>query len=151
MSYTQNALEHLKNHGYRITKPRRLVVELLDKSDTALSAYEIKDLLNQSQENVDTASIYRILECLEENHLIHRILSTGKVRKCQLDHEDTCNLEQPDHCHHFLICTRCGTVEELHCLGLDTLVQEIEFTSNFQIQAHHLEFSGLCKPCQSAS
>lgn len=148
MSYVESALKILKHKGYRITKPRKLVLELLNQTDNALSAYEIRDLLNDSGEPIDTVSVYRILDCLEENHLIHRVLLTGKVRKCQLEQEDDCHLPQSDHCHHLLLCRVCGSVEEIHCLGLDDLVREVSQQTDFQVDHHHLEFMGRCRRCQ---
>lgn len=147
-SYTEQALDTLRHKGFRITKPRRLVVEMLDKTNKALSAYELKDLLDASGESVDTVSVYRILECLEENHLIHRVLQTGKVRKCSLESEDHCTLHQNEHCHHLLICQKCNTIEEVHCPGVGKLLQDVEKLSNFKIQAHNMEFIGLCARCR---
>lgn len=147
MSYAEEALSILKNRGYRITQPRRKVLELLERSETALSPYEIKDLLDAAGEHVDTVSIYRILECLEDNHLIHRVLTSGKVHKCDLEREDHCVLEQADHCHHNLICRVCGAIEEVHCPGLSPLEQAVAQQAGFKIEAHHLEFSGLCSKC----
>ena len=146
--YTEQALEKLKDKGFRITKPRRLVVELLDTANKPLSAYEIKDLLVLQDEKVDTVSVYRILECLEENHLVHRVLATGKVRKCSLEHEEHCHLPQEDHCHHLLICEKCQSTEEVHCPGTAELVDELEKRSNFQIRSHNMEFLGLCAQCR---
>jgi Fur family transcriptional regulator, ferric uptake regulator len=147
-SYAEQALETLKDKGFRITKPRRLVVELLDTANKPLSAYEIKDLLVSQDEKVDTVSVYRILECLEENHLIHRVLATGKVRKCSLEHEEHCHLSQEEHCHHLLICEKCQATEEVHCPGTAELVKELEKLSNFQIRSHNMEFLGLCSRCR---
>jgi Fe2+ or Zn2+ uptake regulation protein len=147
MIYAELALDLLKGKGFRITKPRRLVVELLDQTNRSLSAYEIKDLLDTMGEKVDTVSIYRILECLEENKLIHRVLATGKVRKCSLEQETHCHLPQDDHCHHLLICEKCESVEEIHCPGAASLVQAVEKLSDFRIKSHSMEFTGLCKRC----
>ena len=147
MPYAEDALRILKSRGYRITQPRRKVLELLSKTETALSPYEIKDLLDTAGEKVDTVSIYRILECLEENHLIHRILTSGKVHKCNLEDEEDCHLEQEDHCHHNLICRSCGAIEEVHCPGLSPLEKDLAQQAGFTIEAHHLEFSGLCRKC----
>ncbi len=149
-SYTENALSALKKRGYRITKPRKLVVQLLNDANTALSAYEIRDLLAASDEAVDIVSIYRILECLEENHLIHRVLLTGKVRKCQLDDEDHCQLPQDDHCHHLLICRQCNTTQEVHCHGMDAILAQVSQQARFQVEDHRLEFVGLCQACAAS-
>jgi Fur family transcriptional regulator, ferric uptake regulator len=148
MAYTELALDALKDKGLRITKPRRLVVEMLDRSDKALSAYEIKYLLDEEGEKIDTVSVYRILETLEEHHLIHRVLTTGKVKKCQLEHESDCHLAQEEHCHHLLICQKCDAIEEVHCPGTNSLVKELERMANFRIQSHNMEFLGLCARCE---
>jgi Fe2+ or Zn2+ uptake regulation protein len=146
-AYTELAIEVLKDKGFRITKPRRLVLELLDGANVALSAYEIKDKLDRLGEKVDTVSVYRILETLEETHLIHRVLTTGKVKKCQLEREETCHLHQAEHCHHLLICERCEAVEEVHCPGVETLVAALEKLAQFKIHSHNMEFRGLCARC----
>lgn len=147
-SYADEALKLLKARGYRITQPRRRVVDVLEHADTALSPYEIKERLDAAGAPVDTVSIYRILDCLEENHLVHRVLTTGKVRRCDLEHEDHCDLEQADHCHHNLVCRACGAIQEVHCPGVETIVTDVAKRSGFQIDKHHLEFSGLCHQCQ---
>jgi Fe2+ or Zn2+ uptake regulation protein len=147
-TYTERALNLLKERGYRITKPRRLVVETLDKHEASLSPYDIKDLLAEAGEAIDTVSIYRIIECLEQNHLVHRLLlQNGKIKKCNLEDESHCDLHQPDHCHHFLICRQCSRIEEMHCLGLQTIMQEVSSKSGFTVEDHHLEFVGLCQDC----
>ena len=147
MTYSDLALRILKGKGFRVTRPRRLVVEILAQADEALSAYEIKDLLQDRGERVDTVSVYRIIECLEENHLVHRLLGTGKIRKCQLPHEDHCTLERTNHCHHLLICQSCGDIQEIHCLGLGALIKDVEKQARFKIKEHNLEFIGLCPKC----
>jgi Fe2+ or Zn2+ uptake regulation protein len=146
-SYAELALEVLKNKGFRITKPRQLVTELLDRSTKPLSSYEIKNMLAKEGSKIDTVSVYRILECLEENKLLHRILTTGKVSKCTLDPEDQCEIHQSEHCHHLLICEQCDAIEEVHCPGTSVLVKEVEKHSNFRIKSHNMEFLGLCANC----
>lgn len=147
--YTEHAIALLKAQGFRITRPRKLVLELLDEAPTALSAYEIKDALDAAGEKVDTVSVYRILECFDEQGLIHRVLSSGKVKKCLLDNESHCQLQQKEHCHHLLICQKCQGIEEVHCAGVDSLVQKLQTELSFKIEAHHLEFTGLCHRCQT--
>ncbi|MEM0952477.1 MAG: transcriptional repressor, partial [Cyanobacteria bacterium P01_H01_bin.74] len=107
-TYTDFVITHLKKLGFRITKQRRLVAEVLDRVNNPLSAYDIKDLLQEHGETIDTVSIYRILDCFEENQLIHRVLATGKVVKCNLEGETHCQVHHKDRCHYLLICNHCG-------------------------------------------
>lgn len=146
-AYLEYVVEQLKKQGLRVTKPRRLVTKLLDTAKSPLSAYEIKDILDSQNEAVDIVSIYRILDCFEENHLVHRVLSSGKVVKCHLEGEDDCHLHQEDHCHHLLICDGCGHIDEIHCPEMMSLMKHLSSIKNFQITGHNLEFTGLCKTC----
>ncbi|MBY0404912.1 MAG: transcriptional repressor [Cyanobacteria bacterium] len=146
-TYSDKALQVLKDRGYRITNPRKLIVTLLDKTEDPLSAFEIKDSLIRSGEKVDLVSIYRIIDCLLENNLVHKLLSNGKIKKCQIELESECQRHQEDHCHHFLICRHCQSVQEIHCVGLEPLTHQISLIEGFQVEHHHLEFTGLCKNC----
>lgn len=151
MSYTETALQLLKSRGYRQTKPRRLVLDTLDRAETPLSPYEIADRIKEAGEKGDVVSVYRILQTLEENDLAHRVLSSGKYRKCQLAPEEDCHRHQTQHCHHNMVCRTCGRIEEVHCPGMDLIEQALGAQSAFMIEAHSLEFSGLCERCQPAT
>ncbi len=124
------------------------MLEILGASSGPLSAPEIQERLDAAGDRVDPVSVYRVLSCLEENGLAHRVLSTGKFRRCDLDPEADCEREQATHCHHNLVCRLCGNIEELHCPGLEGVVAEVYRTSGFQIEDHNLEFTGLCQSCR---
>ena len=143
----RKALATLKERGFRMTTPRRAVLELLDSADAALSAYEIKDRLEASGIHIDTVSIYRNLEILESNGLAHKVLSSGKFRLCNLEPEDHCDLEQDEHCHHNFTCRACGNAMEFHCTGLEALYKQISLQKGFRIEGHSLELRGLCASC----
>ena len=146
--YIEKAITILKENSFRITKQRLFVIELLDKSKEALSAYEIKDKLQAKKLDVDVVSIYRIIDCLEKNGLVHKVLSTNKVKKCKLEHEDTCKKHEDNHCHHLLICEKCNSVEEIHCAGISSVIKKVESDSRFKIKTHNLEFHGICNACK---
>lgn len=148
--YPERALQILKARGYRLTQPRRLVLETLDVAALPLSAYEIADRIREQGERGEVASVYRILETLEENDLIHRVLASGKYAKCQLGPEADCQRHQKQHCHHSLVCRGCGRTEEFHCPGVELIEQVVVAHSSFTIERHALEFSGLCGSCQTA-
>ncbi len=98
---------------------------------------------------MDIASVYRVLDCLDQLGLIHRVLSSGKVVKCRLDDEATCNLEQDNHCHHLMVCNKCGHIQEAHCPEAMQVIEQLPPRHGFAITGHHLEFTGLCQQCQA--
>lgn len=150
-SYTDHALAILREKGLRITQARKHVVALLAETPTPVSAYEIRDALQAAGEKVDVVSVYRILDCLEEQQLIHRLVGqptgSAKVIRCRLDHEDHCHREQPDHCHHLLVCEACGTIDEIHCVGLSPVMKDIQQQTGFKTRRHTMELAGRCARC----
>lgn len=148
MSYTETALALLKARGYRQTRPRKLVLETLDDARRPLSPYEVAQRIRDEGETADAASIYRIFQTLEANGLVHRVISTGKYRKCHLAPEDQCERHQHQHCHHNMVCRACGRIEEFHCPGMDLVEQAVAAQSSFLIEGHELEFKGLCDACR---
>lgn len=148
--YPDQAMSLLKAKGYRQTKPRRLVLEALEAATRPLSPYELADAIREGGEKSDVVSIYRIMQTLEEHGLVHRMVGSGKFRKCHLAPEADCTRHQHQHCHHNLVCRACGRIDEVHCPGMDLLEQALSAQSPFLIEGHVLEFTGLCGDCRPA-
>jgi Fe2+ or Zn2+ uptake regulation protein len=49
------------------------------------------------------------------------------------------------------VCRACGTIEEVHCPGMELIEQALAAQSRFAIETHRLAFSGLCVGCQGIS
>ncbi len=144
-NYTRYALETLKNEGFKITKQRQMIVELLAKTEKALSPYDMRDTLKKQKINADVVTIYRILETLEKLSLAHKVLALNGYIRCNTD-EIT---KGKTLCHHYLLCKNCHKVDEVEGEDLSKLEQKIAKTKLFQIQSHYLEFMGLCKNCRN--
>jgi Fur family transcriptional regulator, zinc uptake regulator len=147
--YNEFALAVLRERGLRITEPRRRVVGLLAQGTRPLSAYDMKALLDAEGTPVDVVSIYRVLDCLEQHHLIHRVGSTGKVVGCQPG-QARCGHGHPSnhHWHVLLVCVGCGQVSETEAPPmLDTLTQHLLTHQHFKAQLGPLEVKGRCAAC----
>jgi Fur family transcriptional regulator, ferric uptake regulator len=141
-NYIPHALEQLKLSGLKITKPRQMIVNLLAKSDKALSPYEMRDILKKKHINADVVTIYRVMEVLENIALAHKVLAfSGYIR---------CNTEKikKSGCHHYLLCGNCHRVDEVEGENLHQLEIKISKKHKFEIKSHYLEFMGLCETCQ---
>lgn len=135
-------LRKLQEAGYRLTGPRRWLVETLVNSQRALSPLEIYDAARRAHPGLGLVTIYRTLEKLEELALIQRV-------------------HQPDGCHmylraaaghvHLLLCTSCQRAEYFNGDDLEMLVRAIAQRTGFRIDEHWLQFNGLCADCQDAS
>jgi Fur family zinc uptake transcriptional regulator len=137
-----------KNHGARLTDKRKIILSSLVKSEKAMSAYELIDACkNYFDENISAMTMYRILEFLEEEHLIHKLNLSNKYVACS---HITCDHEH-DEVPLFLICNKCNNVEETSIIRsmMNSLKQRIE-DSKCQLVSSQLEVFCLCQTCSNA-
>ena len=138
------AEERCRSRGIRMTTKRKQVLHGLVKAKKALSAY---DLIDEIKRNFDNAlqpmSVYRILEFLSENQLIHKLSTTSKYIACS---HITC-----DHIHEipqFLICGNCHRVSEISIdKALITNLQENIRLKGYRLISPQLEMNCLCDDC----
>ena len=129
----------LQVQGYKATKPRKLVLEVLEETEKPLSPYDIQEILRARDKYLNHVTIYRILDLLCRLNLAHKMLSSGGFVKC--------SLAAAEGCHRFLVCQDCGAIQEFTAKQL--CQEEDEFAQNLGFHTkHHLsEFSGLCSHC----
>src|SRR6266511_767788 len=89
----------------RLTPIRRKVLGALVSGHRPLGAYEIMDRLAASGPRPAPITVYRALDFLLENGLVHRIASRNAFIACIHNHAATDSIV-------FLICERCGAVGE---------------------------------------
>ncbi len=149
--FAEEASQVLSGAGLRVTRPRRAVVELLERAQHPLDAADVHKELKLQGITIDRASVYRVLAVLEEQGLVHRVLSQPGYMACHPPaHVHLHAQGEPlDHsCHHHLICTRCKATREIHCDGMRPLMAAITDSMGFAVQGHSLEVRGLCRQCQ---
>ena len=108
-SILDQAERHCKANGSRLTHKRKQILSGLIRSEKALSAYELIEIYKQElDEAIPAMSVYRILQFLEDEHLVHKLNLANKYVACA---HISC-----DHAHsvpQFLICGACNKVEEI--------------------------------------
>ena len=137
-------LAQLEAKGYRLTAPRRAVVEIVALSQHVLTPFDIFEQAKPNHSKLGLVTVYRTLEKLEELDLVQRV-------------------HQPSGCQgfvaafrghqHLLICQICGRVEMFSgdFEKMETLIEEVEKDSGFSIEEHWLQLFGVCSKCQSDS
>lgn len=136
-------LDRLQIHGYRLTDPRRAVVETIASSSRLLNPQEVFELARRRYSRLGLVTVYRTVEKLEELGLIQRVHQpTG----CQA-FVAAFNGHQ-----HLLICNRCGRVEYFSGEHdkMDTLIAEVGEGSGYQVHEHWLQLFGTCQSCQES-
>jgi Fur family zinc uptake transcriptional regulator len=125
--------------GVRLTPLRRRVLELVQSQREAVKAYDLLAMLSTMERAAKPPTVYRALDFLIEQGLVHRVDSLNAFVGC--DHPDT------PHAAHLLVCTRCGRVQELHSAAVDAAVDAAVAATGFAAHRARLEVHGLCARC----
>ena len=132
--------EKLNQKGLRLTQPRRVVMSILEKSDSPLSPQTILQRANNVGEDLGLVTVYRTLDLLSDLDLVRRVHGP-----------DVCQgyvLASPGH-HHHLVCQQCGkAIEFTGTDDLSSLLRRIQQETGFDIHGHLLQLYGLCPQCQ---
>ncbi len=125
--------------GARLTKQRRTVLELLCASDKPLSAYEILDQMRATTRNPAPPTVYRALDFLLEQGLVHKLESLHAFVGCA----------HPEHPHssQFLICADCGEVDEVESEAVLQGLQSAAKATGFRTRRPVVEVLGTCAEC----
>lgn len=143
----EHAERQCRERGSRLTEKRKKVLSGLLQSERSLSAYELIDYCNKHyDESFPAMSVYRILEFLEKEQLVHKLNLANRYVACvhiSCDHEH----EVPQ----FLICTACQRVKEFS-IGRSTLAtirRHVE-EAKYRLTSPQLELNCLCEDCAVA-
>jgi Fur family zinc uptake transcriptional regulator len=125
--------------GVRLTDLRRQVLELVWQSHAPVGAYQILERLSGSRGRVAPPTVYRALEFLAREGLVHRIDRLNAYVGCP-------SPMQP-HQAYFLICNACGDAAELHDPELAATLARCVERARFHIETATVELAGLCARC----
>jgi Fur family ferric uptake transcriptional regulator len=140
-SWAAHAAERLTAAGYRRGGARRAVIDLLDKQECALSAIEIEQRLRRSRNHASRASIYRVLEQLEELGLVTRLdLGVGTARF---------ETVRTEHHHHHLLCDDCGDLVPFADDALEQAIDSVARRLPYQVSGHDITLHGSCASCSA--
>lgn len=129
----------LRQHDYKFTPQRRVVIHTIASSHDHLTPGAIYEKVHQEHPNIGLVTIYRTLDILAKLGLICELHAGGSCRSYTTGASEH---------HHHLICTNCGKVVDFSGYDLSQLEQRLSLETGFEIEDHLLEFVGLCQACQ---
>jgi Fur family transcriptional regulator, ferric uptake regulator len=151
--WAERAEATLAAAGHRRGGARRALLELLDGQECALTAQEIEDALRtrgsargggRRRRVVSRASVYRILDELEQLRLVQRV-ETGQA---MVRYERVC--EHDEHHHHHLVCDECGVVMPFSDAGLERAIKTLSERVPLAVSEHEIVLHGACQDCRAA-
>lgn len=127
----------LKQAGYSMTIPRKIVFELLWGQEPLT----MRELTAKVADNIDRASLYRTTKLFEQLDIIQRV-HIGWKYKLELSEKFSTH-------HHHLVCTSCGQlVDIVETPELEAGINKLATSAGFRPQNHSLEIQGICPRCQ---
>ncbi|MGL4318767.1 MAG: Fur family transcriptional regulator [Pseudomonas sp.] len=130
--------------GTRLTALRKRVLELVWQSHKPLGAYDILGVLSEEDgRRAAPPTVYRALDFLLENGLVHRIASLNAFIGCI----------HPGELHQgqFLICKTCHTAIELEQAAISDAIVHSALAVGFVVESQTVEIVGLCAGCRAAA
>lgn len=128
----------------RLTPMRRAVLEALLASHVPLGAYELIDRLAKQGARPAPITIYRALDFLREQGLVHRIESRNAFIACVHNHDSGEPVV-------FLICEKCGAVGEAAAAAVANTIKTASRAAGFTPKTPVIEISGICAHCKDAA
>ncbi len=135
--------DSLRERGVRLTRQRRILLDLIDHSGQHLDAESLYQLAKEKDPKLNRVTVYRTLKLLKQGGLVDEL---DLMHHSGDQHYYETRLKQ-EHAH--VICLRCGKVEEFFGEPLQKLRRQVEAHFGFQILLARTEIGGYCPHCQA--
>jgi Fe2+ or Zn2+ uptake regulation protein len=115
------------------------ILHVLHQAGTHLSPTEIYARARGEQPRLTGPTVYRTLDFLARNGLVHSSHSGSRHVTYQIAGKD----------HHHLVCRICGSEIEVGHQLLEDLFRKLESISGYVRIDSHITFFGVCPACAS--
>ena len=144
----QEAERACLRRGAQLTPLRRQVLALVLDAEAPVGAYALLDRLKQSRSGAAPPTVYRTLDFLLEHGFVHKVERLNAFIGC---HSATAGHEHHDHDHahtvQFLICGKCGRVQELEDEAVRSALAKAASRAGFAPGRMIVEVEGVCREC----
>ena len=129
----------LKGAGYKLTRQRRAVLDVVSAAPTGLSATQLLEEARRQCPRVGLATVYRTLEILDQ---------VGGVERVHLPGQNPGYVSCPPTAHHHVVCLSCGRVADFQGCIVGEMESSVMAQTGFTIEQHLLELLGTCPACR---
>jgi Fur family zinc uptake transcriptional regulator len=129
-----------RQRGLRLTPLRRRVLELVWGSHQPIGAYPLLEKLQMTMGRVAPPTVYRALDFLQAQGLVHRLASLNAFIGCVRP--------GTSHTGQFLICASCRALAEIDDPQLHGAIAESAEAAGFEVRHPTIEVLGLCPACR---
>jgi len=135
----------LREKGIRLTRQRRVILEVMDNAEQHLDVDQILARVQKIDSAVHLVTVYRTIDLLKKEGLIDELdlLHLRGDRHYYETHGPR------DHIH--VACLRCGKVREFESRLYEQLKEQIARDFDMQVTVSRTEVGGICNDCLAAS
>jgi Fur family transcriptional regulator, peroxide stress response regulator len=131
----------LRNRGFRLTAPRRAVLEVVRSIKTHPTAEEVHRLVIHRAPTVGLATVYRNLRLLVDAGLL------GELPGLRA------RFDANTRAHHHFTCLRCGCIADVEATVAEphsrALSKRVAARTGLMVTHHRIDFFGCCRDCQA--
>jgi Fe2+ or Zn2+ uptake regulation protein len=131
----------LRDRGFRLTAPRRAVLEVVRSIKTHLTAEEVHRLVIRRAPGVSLGTVYRNLRLFVDAGLLGE-LAGPRAR-----------YDANTRAHHHFRCLRCGRIADVAAPDAEpysrALSKRVEARTGLTITHQRIDFFGRCRECQA--
>ena len=139
MSCEEVFFKRLREHGFRLTPQREMVLSVLHDIEGFATADEIYERVSGISTSVDISTVYRTLELLQDFHLVASVEPGDGQRRYEL---------LGLHGQHFhLVCLSCGKIMGVEPEAIEAFATKMRQEYDFELDLEHLSIPGLCREC----
>jgi Fur family transcriptional regulator, zinc uptake regulator len=139
----ERAAQACTRQGANLTELRQRVLRLVLEAEGPLTAYQLLDRLKATHKGAVPPTIYRALDFLMEQRLIHKLERLNAFIPCA----------ETGHLHpaQFLICRQCGSVAEIEDRKAAKALEHAAERQGFHPRNTIVEIEGTCAACFHSS
>ncbi len=130
MQFAKDIETLCKEHGLRLTGPRRVIMQVLEEASDHPDVVELHRRVSLINPSVSLATVYRTVNLFQEKGILEKhTFADGRARFESADHEH----------HDHLIDVESGDVIEFYSEEIERLQEEIARAHGYSIVSHKLE------------
>lgn len=138
-------IERLREHGHRVGAPRRAVLDALVSSEHHPGAEDLFAAARAIVPSVGRATVYKTLDMLRSlDEVLVLEFRDGQSSGNRYD-----GFRPGPHPH--LICTACGTIEDVTTGSIAPLLRDAEQRTGYQVEHYRLDLYGKCRSCHEGT
>ena len=145
----QRYIARLTTKGYRMTLPRKLIIERLYDAQAYPTVDDVYDMIHSHYPHIGIATIYRTMALFEEIGIVHKVNVGDRKARYEL-----CLCADRAQHYHQLICSRCAEIIRYSDFSEQEVTQmcdqekRLETQYGFVIDRHVVQYYGVCPECQ---